>query len=100
MRRGGGAVSITGRGGHPGGPDPTAQNWESGIDLTMLRCTFFRNFAAFYTAGIFVADPWPFVADMVANAFIHNDALVAVAEHYWWDPPVRTFLELDGKPMA
>ena len=61
---------INGRGGQVGGPDPETQSWgalpmiqalaqeplanlvltvganaESGIDLTVLRCTFYRNFA-------------------------------------------------------
>ena len=36
---------IEGRAGLTG-LDDAVQNWESGIELTVLRCTFFRNFCA------------------------------------------------------
>ena len=37
-----GAVNIDGRAGHLGGSDPETQTWESGIELTISGCTFFR----------------------------------------------------------
>ena len=40
---------------------------ESGIDLSVLRCTFFRNFCPYFNAGSLVTDVWPLVANMVAN---------------------------------
>ena len=61
---------------------------ESGIDLTVTRSTFFRNFCAYETAGLLVTDAWPLVANMVANIFMHSDAALAVADTYVWDPPV------------
>ena len=52
------------------GADPAGQNWESGIDLTMLRCTFFRNFYAFIVAGLGVVDAWPFVGMVDETDFV------------------------------
>ena len=48
-------------------------NAESGIDLTLLRCTFYRNFCAFMTAGLVVTDAWPLVAQMADNTYVHNE---------------------------
>ena len=59
-------------------------NAESGIDLTMLRCTFYRNFCPWITAGLLVTDAWPLVANMVENTFTHNDALVYVHDAFYW----------------
>ena len=33
--------------GHVFDPDSAVQNWESGITVTILACTFFRNFASY-----------------------------------------------------
>ena len=41
-------------------------NVESGIDLTMMRCTFFRDFCAFFSI-MMVKDVWPLVANMADN---------------------------------
>ena len=38
-----GAVGVDGRAGHPSGSDPETQTWESGIELTIAGCTFFRT---------------------------------------------------------
>ena len=42
-------------------------NAESGIDLTVLRCTFYRNFAGLYAGALIVANAWPFVANTADN---------------------------------
>ena len=42
-------------------------NAESGIDLTVLRCTFYRNFVAFYAGALGILDAWPSVVNMVDN---------------------------------
>ena len=53
------AVDINGRGGHPGGPNPETQTWESGIELTISGCTFFRNYATYAYGAMSVMDIWP-----------------------------------------
>ena len=65
------------------------QNWDSGIDLTVLHCTFFRNFCSFAVASLAVTNVWPLVANIIANAFIHNDAVLTTGDYFYWDPPVR-----------
>ena len=52
--------------------DLAAQNWESGIDLTVLRCTFFRNFCAYFTAGLTMFDAWPFVGKVDETDFVRG----------------------------
>ena len=42
-------------------------NAESGIELTVLRCTFYRNFAGLYAGALDVVNAWPFVANMADN---------------------------------
>ena len=42
-------------------------NAESGIDLTVLRCTFYRNFAGLYIGALSVGEAWPSVANMADN---------------------------------
>ena len=42
-------------------------NAESGIDLTVLRCTFYRNFAAYHTGALGVYGAWPLVANTADN---------------------------------
>ena len=54
-------------------------NVDSGIKLTMLRCTFYRNFCGFMTAGLLVTDAWPFVAQMADNTFVHNVSTISLA---------------------
>ena len=70
-RRSGGAIFIDGRAGYVG-LDPAVQNWESGIDLTVLRCTFFRGFSGFMTGGIMVMDAWPFVGKVDETDFVRG----------------------------
>ena len=72
-RRSGGAIFIDGRAGYVG-LDPAVQNWESGIDLTVLRCTFFRGFSWMpgFTAGIAVLDAWPFVGKVDETDFVRG----------------------------
>ena len=52
------------------GADPAVQNWDSGIALTVLRSTFFRNFGAFFTAGLTVFDAWPYVGKVDETDFV------------------------------
>ena len=57
------------------GADPEqAQNWESGIDLTVLRCTFFRNFCGgsgiTSAAALGVFDAWPFAGKVDQTDFV------------------------------
>ena len=52
------------------GADPAVQNWESGIDLTVLRCTFFSNFCAYFTGALGVWDAWPFVGKVDKTDFV------------------------------
>ena len=56
----------------------------------MLRCTFFRNFCVFANPAFITTNAWPLVANMGANAFIHNDAIAIVGDEFFFDPPVRT----------
>ncbi len=67
MDRVGAAAFIEGRGAQLLDLDSTVQNWESGIAVTVIGCTFYRNFCAFFIAGLLVADAWPLVANMVDN---------------------------------
>ena len=94
------------------GLDPTEQNWESGIDLTVLRSTFFRNFVSDclqtsflarlvphtdgtvlqggnYAGGLEVHSPLPFVGVVEDTDFIHNDATLFPQDLYFSLPPVR-----------
>ena len=68
---------------------PEDQTWESGIELTILGCTFFRNFAS-YDAALFGIDVWPLVAVITDTDFIENDAIFMAHTHFGWLPPVRT----------
>ena len=70
---------IDGRSGHSFG-EPEAQNWKSGIELTVLGCTFFRNFAAVFSAAMQIVDVWPLVAKYDSNNFAHNEAGIC-AQH-------------------
>ena len=63
------AVAINGRNGMTG-LDPNIQNWESGIELTVLGSTFFRNFCSFLDAALSVFDVWPLVATMTDTDFV------------------------------
>ena len=72
------------RGGHPGGPNGEAQNWDSGIDMTMLGCTFFRNFASSFSAAMQLSDLWPEVARLEENSFIHNEAMIGASLTNWF----------------
>ena len=55
----------------------------------MLRCTFYRGFCAWFSAGLLINDAWPFVANMAENTYTHNDAPIWAADVISWDPPVR-----------
>ena len=66
-------MSINGRAGMTG-LDPSIQNWESGIDLTVLRCTFFRNLCVFSDAGLSVWDVWPMAATVTDTDFVRTDS--------------------------
>ena len=52
------------------GVDPTIQDWEGGIDLTVLGSTFFRNLCGFSDAGLSVWDVWPFAATVTDTDFV------------------------------
>ena len=60
---------IDGRNGMVG-LDPAVQNSESGIDLTILRSTFFRNFSPNTDAGLTVVDVWPMTATVTDSDFV------------------------------
>eukprot|EP01045_Picozoa_sp_COSAG04_P012063 COSAG04_NODE_797_length_10240_cov_3.294547_5_plen_357_part_00 len=63
--------------------DPAVQNWESGIALTVIGCTLFRNFAGFGNA-LSVMDTWPFVGIIESADFIHNEGLLAPNDGIGW----------------
>ena len=88
FRRGGGAAWIDGRAGKVG-LDPAVQNWDSAIDLTVLRSTFFRNFCNYFGGALAALEVWPLTATFDANDFVHNDALIAQHDIYMGNPPVR-----------
>ena len=85
--RGSGAVHIDGRGGFTA-LDPGVQNWDSAIDLTVLRCVFFRNFASYFPATLLVINAWPLTSTCTDTDFIQNDALGTVGDMYTYDVPV------------
>eukprot|EP01045_Picozoa_sp_COSAG04_P016302 COSAG04_NODE_1348_length_7133_cov_93.966022_4_plen_117_part_00 len=72
---------------------------ESGIALTVLRSTFFRNFAAWIGAGLMVQDAWPFVGVVSDIDFTHNDATLWVQDGYYWTVPVRTLSSRVSWPL-
>ena len=43
---------------------------DSGIDLTVLRCVFFRNWCGFIAAGVTVQGAWPFVGKVDETDFV------------------------------
>ena len=49
---------------------------ESGIAVTVVGCTFFRNFAAF-ASTLYAFDAWPLVWVMDRSDIIQNEALGA-----------------------
>ncbi len=48
---------IDGRGAMPG-VDGESQNWDSGIDVTLERVLFFRNWAGSVAGAMCVNNPW------------------------------------------
>ena len=52
---------------------------ESGIAITMLACTFYRNFASYGLGAFYVFDVWPLVGVVDGTDFIHN-----VSHHNIW----------------
>ena len=94
-------MSLTISQGQAGGSDAEAQNWESGVELTVSGCTFcksgafsncgctvsltkltsVRNFAATYGGAVGITDVWPFVVTLENNTFIHNEAMFG--QHMW-----------------
>ena len=107
MDRVGSAISLEGRGAQLLDLDSTVQNWgacpanqrdpwiiaatslfaESGIEVTVVACTFFRNFAASFQT-ISALDVWPLVWTVDRSDFIHNEALAANSEIVYWTAPV------------
>ena len=78
---------IAGRGAHLGLDG--AQIFESGIALTVVGCTFFRNFAGFMAGALGVYDAWPHVTVVEGNTdFIHNQAFLHFHDQYisWAHP--------------
>ena len=69
----GGAAYVDGRAGFPVPADPDRQNWESGIDLTVRSCTFFRNWGPF-AAALWLEDVWPVKALYEDVDFVQNHA--------------------------
>ena len=84
----GAAVFIEGRGAQLLDPDSTVQNWESGIAVTVIGCTLFRNFAG-WGGTLIVINVWPLISTVVRTDFIHNEALVVNNEWVYWTAPVR-----------
>jgi len=81
----GGAIFINGRAGHDL-PDPTLQNWESGITATWESCVFFRNWAATSSGAMLAANVWPMTFAFSDSVFIQNTASAAPAhDGYFWD---------------
>eukprot|EP01045_Picozoa_sp_COSAG04_P002615 COSAG04_NODE_97_length_26459_cov_6.507246_3_plen_626_part_00 len=83
----GGGVDIDGRAGYG-----DVQEWESGIALTILACTFFRNFASSYSGGLAVFDVWPLRAVTESSDFLHNEARFMSQENYYNQPFVSNDL--------
>ena len=83
----GAAFSIEGRGAQLLDPDSTVQNWESGIEVTVIGCTVFRNFAGF-SGTLLAMDAWPLVWAVDSTDFVHNEALITPADHVYWTVPV------------
>ena len=57
---------IDGRGGMTG-LDPAVQNWESGVEFTVLRSTFFRNTCGYRGGALATWDVWPLVHTVEAT---------------------------------
>ena len=50
-------------------PPAERQNWDSGIEVMMRACTFFRNFAI-HSAALNVIDVWPITARFESTDFV------------------------------
>ena len=74
---GGSAILIDGRAAQPG-LDPGVQNWESGVELHVKQCTFYRGFAQ-VRDSIGVWNAWPFVGIIEDNDFIENIVSCAIS---------------------
>eukprot|EP01045_Picozoa_sp_COSAG04_P003494 COSAG04_NODE_143_length_23569_cov_6.195356_2_plen_749_part_00 len=83
---GGGSIFIDGRAAQATA-DPAVQNWESGIDLTMQQCTFYRSFSGYRAGALALWDVWPLVADISEIEFVHNEALVIPHDKFFWNVP-------------
>ena len=96
----GGAAFIEGRGAQLLDLDSTVQNWESGIAVTVIGCTFYRNFGGFGMT-LSASDVWPLVWVMDRTDFIQNEALLVNADNLYWSAPVSARLQkLDHFPVV
>ena len=106
-------MNVDGRAGYKLDPNSAIQNWskstpaqqalhiaillvvifatESGVAVTMIGCTFFRNFASYAMAAFQVFDLWPHVVVVESTDLIHNDALVVQDEIFRWTAIVRAY---------
>ena len=75
------------RGAHP--VLESAQNWESGIELTISSCTFFRNFASVGMGAMSIYDAWPLVLVDTGSDYIHSESFVCYHYYVTWLTPVR-----------
>ena len=78
----GGAIYVDGRAGQPVPAQPSRQNWESSVALTMRSCTMFRNFGL-TGGGLYTIDVWPMVFSFEDVAFVENEAAMSQDDcHY------------------
>eukprot|EP01045_Picozoa_sp_COSAG04_P005864 COSAG04_NODE_279_length_18210_cov_5.657225_1_plen_1569_part_10 len=80
----GGAVMIDGRAARQASLDESVQNWDSGIEVTMRRCTYFRNHSPSFAGGLAVINVWPLTLLSEDVDFIQNEALVYQQDYYKW----------------
>ena len=81
-----------------GGPGPIVQNWESGMDVVMVRCNFFRNFCPYYGGALVIYNAWPHTFSADAVDFVQNDGLIALHDMWEYTPlvtraPISPFAE-------
>ena len=62
------------------------QNWESGIEATVIGSTFYRNLGT-WAGALAVVDAWPLVWTVDRTDFIQNEALVTQHELVYWSAP-------------
>ena len=63
---------------------------ESGIEVTVTGCTFYRNFGGFGQGALLAADVWPLVWAVDRTDFIHNEALLVQHDWVYWTAPVTS----------